>query len=50
MNRTDKGNVKISRSTGRKNDYIFSDNQRYKNINSENNKLDYMTANFCVKP
>ena len=47
LRRTDTGNVKMQRSVGRQKDYLIKDTQRYKNIRSENEKHDYMTANFC---
>ncbi len=50
MRRVDTGNVRIARSTGRKKDYLIKTNERFKNIASENDKLDYMTKNFCTKP
>ena len=50
MRRIDTGNVRIARSTGRKKDYLIKTNERFKNIASENDKLDYMTRNFCTKP
>ena len=46
--RTDTGNVRISTASGREKDYLIRDQQRYKNIKSENTKLDYMKANFCA--
>lgn len=48
--RTDLGSVKIEVSSGRQKDYLIKDQQRYKNIQSENSKMDYMMANFCSKP
>ena len=45
--RTDTGSVKISLSSMRKEDGLIRDTQRYKNICSENEKIDYMTSNFC---
>ena len=47
MPRTDTGSVRYARSTGRKNNYLIRSNDRFKNIVAENNKLDYMTQNFC---
>lgn len=50
MPRTDTGSVRYARSTGRKNNYLIKSNDRFKNIVADNNKLDYMTQNFCRKP
>ena len=50
MKRVDTGNVRIARSTGRKNNDLIKNSERFKNIVNENDKLDYITQNFCKKP
>mmetsp|Transcript_30532 Transcript_30532/g.37611 ORF Transcript_30532/g.37611 Transcript_30532/m.37611 type:complete len:82 (+) Transcript_30532:1716-1961(+) len=48
LRRTDTGHVRMKRSVGRQQDSLIRDTQRFKNICSENEKLDYMTQNFCI--
>ena len=47
--RTDVGHVRLARSTGRKDNFLIRENQRFKNIKAENDKLDYISQNFCSK-
>jgi len=45
--RMDSGSISISVLSSRKSNALIRDTQRYKNICSENEKIDYMTSNFC---
>ena len=46
MKRTDVGRVSIVQSSVREKDYLIRNNEQYRNIESENVKLDYIAKYF----